>query len=259
MIVHCFGSGSDGNCWGVKSLYKSTTIILDAGINPDEMHNGLFDLANSYVLVTHEHGDHSKYAKRLAEDYGAKLVGTYGTLRALGLLDKPYALPLHYDQLLITEEKDEIRTIPVMHSAVEPCGFDVLLDGERLLYLTDLSSVDVESLPKIVDALIIEGNHTKNRLEELAEKNTDDDHAVQAKLSNSLQHLDITDTYVIAEPYLASLSMLIIGHTSKTNFDYEYYKANENISRDFKGLATFSVQGTTYVTRPFELERICSL
>jgi phosphoribosyl 1,2-cyclic phosphodiesterase len=69
MILKIVGSGSSGNCYILEN--DRTALILDAGVSPKEVLRCLeFNTAKvAGVLVTHEHGDHSKYAKALGK-YG---------------------------------------------------------------------------------------------------------------------------------------------------------------------------------------------
>ena len=89
MKVTCIGSGSDGNCWYCETD-KGTGFFLDAGCPPKAIIDLGIDIANKPFFVTHEHGDHAKYAMGLHEQYGTTIIATPRTLQAIGLLPVSY-------------------------------------------------------------------------------------------------------------------------------------------------------------------------
>jgi len=84
MKITCIGTGSSGNAFYVEGR-KGTGIYLDAGISPKVIQRMGLPLANVSVFVTHEHGDHGGYAKRLQRDYGCQIYCSLGTAVALDL------------------------------------------------------------------------------------------------------------------------------------------------------------------------------
>lgn len=129
-------SSSAGNCYWVSDNH--TTLLLEAGMPIPALQRALdYRLSDvDGVLVSHEHGDHSKYAKALA-DRGVDVYASRGTLDALGMESH------HRARDLLTKSPMPIGTWLVMpfdveHDAAEPLGFLLANDeGEKLVFLTD--------------------------------------------------------------------------------------------------------------------------
>ncbi len=84
-----FGSGSSGNCsyLGIDAGEgKSTGVLIDAGVEPDTVYQALRDnkidiRSISGILLTHDHGDHVKYAYTLLR--ANKHLVLYTTMRTM--------------------------------------------------------------------------------------------------------------------------------------------------------------------------------
>ena len=61
MKIQIFGSSSAGNCIRVFND-ECPGVYLDAGVNPATLMAAGAPLANMPFFITHEHGDHAKYA-----------------------------------------------------------------------------------------------------------------------------------------------------------------------------------------------------
>ena len=84
MILKVLGSSSKGNCYLLTNGKES--LIIEAGINIKEVKKALYFNLRSVqgCLITHEHGDHSKYAQKFL-DSGINLYSSKGTFKALNL------------------------------------------------------------------------------------------------------------------------------------------------------------------------------
>lgn len=137
MDIKVFASGSSGNCYWVSN--GCTTLLLEAGIPLREIRKAadfrLYEAAG--CLLSHEHLDHAKAAKDVAEKAGIDVYASHGTLRALGLEG-------HKFHALLTGHTRPLETLlvypfEVCHDAAEPLGYAIesKCTDERLLYLTD--------------------------------------------------------------------------------------------------------------------------
>ena len=81
MRILSIASGSTGNCYVVDD--GKTPLLLEAGvpIRAIQRHCAITKLGA--CLITHEHGDHSKAAEKIAR-YGVDVYASRGTLDALG-------------------------------------------------------------------------------------------------------------------------------------------------------------------------------
>ncbi len=158
------GSGSSGNSMVIES--GEERILVDAGFSCREIERRLEKVgiaANRFsaVVLTHEHGDHSRGAPRFSRRHGVPIHATRGTLSAL-------RLPLHCPapQTIESGRRYEvgsfsIEPFEVPHDAREPVGLVLESAGCRLGIAADLgrrSSGAWNSL-RGLDALVLETNH----------------------------------------------------------------------------------------------------
>lgn len=254
MKVTCIGSGSSGNAFYVQGR-KGTGIYLDAGISPKTIQRMGLPLANKPVFVTHEHGDHGGYAKRLQRDYGCQVCCSLGTAVALNLencrlpdelidLDKP---------IKFSDDQDltEGRSFPVIHNAEEPIGFFIQLDGERLIYLADSGMPpylwEMDLKPHV---MILESNYTEKRMKEQAELSKQK-LFVAGRVSSGMGHLSANDTYEFAKPYYQHADLIVLFHLSGNNFDRTEFYQDERIDEAYKKKVVFAKAGGRWNTLPF--------
>lgn len=243
MKITCIDSGSQGNCFYAESD-KGTGVFLDAGCPYKQICSHDIKVAGKPFFVTHEHGDHSKYAHELERKYGAKIYSTHGTAEALdcgtGLGD--------YFYIFVGGLDIDVQTIPVVHNAIDPCCYYIEIDGESILYITDTGTIpEVRHLRP--DVLIVEANYTKEKMSTNAMRSESAQIAYERITSNA-GHLSAEQAAAIAEPMLSSLDLLILCHMSKRNFDIvEYYQSD--ISEEVKKVTQFAYAGAKWNTIPF--------
>ena len=252
MKIKCIATGSSGNCFYCESE-NGTGVYLDAGAPPAAILDQGLSIVNKPFFITHEHGDHAKYADELHSKYGATMIATPGTLKALNML--PQKLKADHDSSLIAIgdisklKGIEFLHINVIHNASEPCAFFISIDGESLLYLVDAGQVpEVKHFRPHV--LIIEANYTPRRMEENA-KRSDSGLYVSGRVSSGFGHLSINQSVEIATPMFPTLERLIFTHMSNNNFDLIEYFKDESIPKALKAKAQFAVAGKAYSTVPF--------
>ncbi|MEN6622059.1 MAG: MBL fold metallo-hydrolase [Smithella sp.] len=128
------GSSSSGNQYLLVS--KDGVLAIEAGIPLREVKKSLdFDI-NSIValLVTHEHGDHAKYAKDYAKA-GIDVFTAQGTIDALGLSGhRVHVLPKY--SVMLSGFK--VLAFPIKHDAADAVGFLIHHpECGNVLFLTD--------------------------------------------------------------------------------------------------------------------------
>lgn len=233
MKVTCIATGSSGNCFYCESE-KGTGVFLDAGAPPKAILDMGLSIANKPFFVTHEHGDHAKYARELTYKYGAQIIGTEGTLNSIGI-------PIRWEA--------DFTQIPIIHNAEEPCAFLLEIDGESVLYIMDAGQVpDVKHLRP--EVLIVEANYTQKRMEENA-RNSASGLYVSGRVSSGFGHLSVNQAVEIALPMFPTLELLLFAHMSRSNFDMMEYFNDETIPDPIKRNARFAEPGRTYSTVPF--------
>lgn len=256
MRITCIGTGSSGNCFHVEGK-NGTGVFFDAGISPKTIQKMRLPIANSPVFITHEHGDHAKYAKELQDKYGAEIYCSLGTAMALKLKKferVPRLLDIDNPMPLKRSRKRGLtayRSIPVIHTAEEPTAFFVVLDGESLIYLADAGMPPfVWHIPIKPDVMILESNYTKKRLAEQAEKS--ESHLfVAGRVSSGVGHLSANDTFEFAKPYYEKAELIVLFHLSKNNFDRNEFYQDDDIPDDYKKKVVFAKSGMEWNTIPF--------
>lgn len=121
MTLTVLGSSSSGNCYLLQSSATGEVLILEAGIPISKVKKALdFNLSKVVAcLITHEHGDHAKHARKL-HDCLIPIVCTSGTAAAIGLQDSHWC-PTSGHALRFGDFR--VMAFPVRHDAKEPCGF----------------------------------------------------------------------------------------------------------------------------------------
>lgn len=165
------GSGSRGNATLVGS--GETWVLVDCGFPAREFESrcgrlGFDPRLLSAILVTHEHGDHTRGVGAVARRFDLPVCLSHGTWHAsrLGKLPETRRFAAHDGPFAIGDLA--IDPVPVPHDAREPIQFVFHHRGRAFGLLTDLGSVT----PRIIDAfdgldaLLIECNHDPTMLAE---------------------------------------------------------------------------------------------
>jgi phosphoribosyl 1,2-cyclic phosphodiesterase len=175
--VISLGSGSSGNALLVQS--GDTTVLVDAGFSARLLSGRLRSLGVapatlSAILLTHEHSDHACGALNLAHLYGVPLISDARTINAImtqpareprpaGWTPERMELPVGRSLRL---GAFEIRSFPISHDAVAPCGFVLATAAWSVGVMTDTGMVGAQALETLRGAhlLVIEANHDRVRL-----------------------------------------------------------------------------------------------
>lgn len=134
-MIKTLASGSSGNCYALCD--GKSTILLECGLPIKKTLELLNWKLPDAILLTHEHGDHSRSAKKFLKR-GVELYTTAGTADALnlqpGLHNLRYIRP--YETFEVCGHK--VLPLPVDHDAAEPVCF--VIDGE-ILFVTDAGTI----------------------------------------------------------------------------------------------------------------------
>lgn len=166
MRIAVLGSGSQGNTIAIEA--NGHTLLVDVGFGirstACRAERAGIDLdALSGIVVTHEHGDHSRGAPALARRAGCPLFATRGTLDALSSklegIDRR-RLPTHESSRIDPFVVVACRT---SHDAAEPIALTLELPDAGLkvgiAYDVGRPSRALRNLLRDCECLIIEANH----------------------------------------------------------------------------------------------------
>lgn len=184
MRVVSLASGSSGNALLVQT--GRTAVLVDAGLAARTLTSRLRQVGVtpgmlSAVLLTHEHSDHASGAIAFASQYGLPLISDPRTVAAV--LEHPTAArweaqtgqalsrrTLERVELTVgtsTKVHDlDIRSFPVSHDAVAPCGYVLSTGAWNVCVAIDTGEAHEPMIEAMRGAqlVVLEANHEKERL-----------------------------------------------------------------------------------------------
>ena len=216
-------SGSRGNALLVE--HEDTLILVDNGLPLKTLVKRLDAVGRSVddidaLLITHEHGDHSRGIRPLMRRHELTLWATPGTAQVVDAIDD-------YERMRCDRELTigsiDVQPFAVPHDAREPCQFVFNAGGQRLGLLTDTghaTPVVLKSLQSC-DALAIEFNHDTGMLE-----NGSYPESVKARVGSRFGHLSNKQTVdLLAEVVHPGLQWVVGLHLSESNNSPERVRA----------------------------------
>lgn len=217
MILKCLGSSSAGNCYLLES--ETECLVLETGIKFSEVKKALdFNIDKIVgVLVTHEHLDHSRYAK----DYikaGITVGMSKGTMDALDLDSMVLRSGYWY-----TFGGFRVTSFRVEHDCEEPFGF--LIEHPemgKLLFATDTAFVKYNFKKQQLNHILIETNYSAKIVNDYLEKGTIDQARVNRTLKTHMA-LETTKEFIKANR-TGSLDSVLLLHLSDGNSNAEQFK-----------------------------------
>ena len=219
MRFSVLGSGSGGNA--ILVCGGETRMLVDAGLSGRETARRLAACEVdpqeiSAIVITHEHGDHTRGAGVLARRYGVPLLMTKPTRRACSKLLRgtetvvPYraGYPVTHGDLLI-------EPVVTVHDAANPVALAVTdqTAGLRLGIATDMGRVRVQVKHALrgCDGLIVESNHDRVMLSAARYPA-----AVRARIASSHGHLsNQAAARLVGELMSSRLTAVVLAHLSE--------------------------------------------
>ncbi len=172
MLAFSLQSGSNGNCIYVET--GGVKLLFDAGINGVQAEKKLAAQGRDIrdvdaVIISHDHGDHIRFAGIYQRKYGLPLYITQKTLdisirrHPLGRL---HDVRLFQSDGLISFENVSVEAIPTPHDSADGAAFVVSSGGKRLGIMTDMGHAfdGLEALISTLDAVFIESNYDPEML-----------------------------------------------------------------------------------------------
>ena len=210
------GSGSKGNASLVRSA--QTTLMVDCGFSIKESCSRLEQLGIKAdeidaILVTHEHGDHSRGVARFARRYNIPVWSSKGTAKSFADdLQTHEAINVHQPFRI---GDIDIQPVAVPHDAREPCQFIFTSADYCLGLLTDVGEIT----PHIVQsygqchAIMLEFNHDLNMLWSGGYPE-----ALKRRVAGRLGHLNNEQSADLLKAILpGALRFVVAAHLSESN------------------------------------------
>jgi phosphoribosyl 1,2-cyclic phosphodiesterase len=211
------GSGSRGNCCALE--HDSSVLLIDAGFSAREIARrasavGLALDGLVGIALTHEHGDHTRGAARLAAQAKVPL------LTALGTWDRLHGLrgTLRHLPLPLLQEVGlgpfTVRAGPTCHDAADPVALVVrTADATTVGVAYDLGRATAATryLLRNLTALVLEANH-----DDLLLRTSSYPPVVQQRIAGSAGHLsNRAAAELVAELHHPGLSVVVLAHLSQ--------------------------------------------
>lgn len=218
MRLKVLGSSSSGNCYILEA--KDEILILECGVKFSEVKKAIDFNINKVAgcLITHEHGDHSKYVNDVL-DACIDVWLSEGTMHNLKL--KSSRLPLLLESKCIqTIGSFRIMPLDVKHDCAEPFCF--VLDHPESGII--LFATDTYYLPYKFDNLshvLIECNYSKNILDRNFQEGIVAP-SVRNRIIESHMSLDTCKEALLAND-LTQVKEIILIHLSDSNSNEEQF------------------------------------
>lgn len=219
-----FGSGSSGNCAYMGT--ETEGILIDAGVDvsfvEEEMkRNGIPMTAPRGIILTHDHGDHVRYAYPLLRRY--RHLGLYCTPRVLGGILRRHSVSRRikdyhhavYKEIPFKLAGFEITAFEVDHDGTDNCGYHITAPGFSFTLATDLGHITERADYYLRRAryIMIESNYDLDMLQ----RGTYPEY-LKARIIGHNGHLDnhVTAAY-LASIYRPAIKYIFLCHLSEEN------------------------------------------
>lgn len=221
-----FGSGSSGNCAYI-GIPGQGGILVDAGVEADKVLDGLS--ANAIplttvqgLLLTHDHGDHVKYAYALLRKLGkdAKLYCTPRTINgilrrhSISRRIKDFHKPI-YKEFAFQVGPFAAMPFEVSHDGTDNVGFCLSAYGHNFVVATDMGIISerADHYMRQANFLMIETNYDNAMLD-----NGTYPEYLKARIRGDRGHLanNVTAEY-LASMWSAQLTDIYLCHLSHDN------------------------------------------
>lgn len=218
MRIEVIASGSSGNCYKISN--EDTTLLIECGIPYKKIQQALNFKTTDIdgVLVSHEHGDHSKACKDLIKA-GVNLYMTKGTKEALKLDSHRVKTFRQWSMYLDVEIGSFIiKPFRTIHDAKEPVGFVIYdsISKEELVFITDSQYSIYNFSP---DYFMIEVNYVTETINKSEKIHPD----LRARIKKTHMSLE-TAINLLERSDLSNLKKIYVMHLSDSNSDAKVIK-----------------------------------
>jgi phosphoribosyl 1,2-cyclic phosphodiesterase len=222
LTLHILGSSSAGNCAVVST--SRGAVLIDAGFSCRQITRRLEEVGLapedlSGIVLTHEHGDHTRGLEVFCRKHKHLRIPIYTNPHTAHVLkesgkyeDVPFWLFRTGSEFTIQDMT--VHTFSVPHDAVDPVGLIIENGSGSLGYLTDLGHATRAVIERIrrVHTLVIETNYDR----ELLMNDTKRPWPVKQRIHNRHGHLSnqaACDLLTAMMP-MTALKRLVLSHLS---------------------------------------------
>lgn len=211
MKIKSIASSSQGCCYIIE--YEKFKLILECGISIKKVRKALdFDFSNVVgCFVSHEHGDHAKYLKKLELETPIKIWCSKGTKKQFQLYE---CNTISKNKIIKPGGTFVVFPVQLSHD-VECFGFVIACGENVLFYVTDTSELPQNKIVGLTH-LMIEANHSFENMIK-----SDHFHARRA-FDN---HLDIDSVVEFCKIHQKTLQEVHLIHLSDQHSDADLFQS----------------------------------
>lgn len=244
-------SGSSGNSLYIESEHSK--ILIDTGVSAKKIIEALTSIdveINNIdaILVTHEHTDHVQSLGTISKKFDIPVYANKKTWAAMA--NQRNKISISNQKYFNNQENFEIGDLKIYpfdtpHDAVNPCGFNIINQNQKLSIATDLGHINTKILDCLQGSqfLMLEANYDPEVL-----KCCSYPYLLKTRIAGGNGHLSNSLAgKTIAHLINSGLNNVILGHLSKeSNFPELAYKTvleeleNYNYSNDIVQLSVAS-------------------
>lgn len=208
MELKVIGTGSAGNCY-VLTDSRGGRLMLEAGVSlPDTLRELQFDTSRmAGIVLTHEHGDHAKYASAWAKR-GQRIYSSSGTFEAItdGSMYWNIAINPVKPGETYNIGSYTVKPFKVKHDAREPLGYLIAHSENKICFITDASACGART--KGVNTFLIECNYDIDSLNQ-----SDIAESLRARIYNAHFSLGACKDF-LKKQNLSACKQIVIIHAS---------------------------------------------
>lgn len=220
-----FGSGSSGNCSYVGT--RSCGVLIDAGVDNNmvlaELAANGIDISTIHgIILTHDHGDHVRYAYAILRRY--KHMRIFATPKAMTGLLRRHSMSRRikdYHAAIYKEFPFKVGSLTITpfetsHDGTDNAGFCIEGGGTVFVVATDTGTITARADHYIrrAEHLMIEANYDATML-----RNGRYPVYLKARIASATGHLDNADTarYLASVVKAGTLRRIFLCHLSLDN------------------------------------------
>lgn len=219
MILQVLGSSSKGNGYLLRSETTGEILVVEAGRPITDIKNSVGHHI-SYIagcIVSHEHGDHARYASSYMSEY-IPVYASPKTLQKLAVKNDRYRSMMRPMMELRPRRIGSftVKPFPIEHDAAQPYGFIIHHDEcGNVLFATD--TYYIQYAFDNIDNIMIECNYN----EEILHQKYKDGNIGKARYERTIQSHMSYDQCIstLSTCCTPSVQNIVLLHLSDTNSD----------------------------------------
>lgn len=212
-------SGSSGN--SIFLSHNGTNILIDCGISGIQIQKSLEEIDVSadnihYILVTHEHTDHSKGAGIMSRRFDIPIVASRGTWNGMEIGEVSDKNKIIFDKNFQMDIGGiGVTPFNIPHDAMQPTGYKFDLGDKKIAIATDIGHINQEIKDAVggCEVVILEANYDEDMLE-----NGPYPYYLKQRIGGTNGHLCNVEAGELASFLVRNgTHTIMLGHLSKEN------------------------------------------